>query len=74
MLHYNVGVSIAGGDAPLDEITEDAFDRLATINLRGAIMTCKHVLPLMRAARGRHHHDLVGRRLGTVSKCGLQGD
>ena len=51
VLHYNVGVSIAGGDAPLDEITEDAFDRLAIINLRGAIMTCKHVLPLMRAQR-----------------------
>src|SRR5262249_8125866 len=28
VLHYNVGVSIAGGDAPLDEITEDAFDPL----------------------------------------------
>ena len=51
VLHYNVGVSIAGGDAPLDEITDDAFDRIATINLRGAIMTCKHVLPLMRAQR-----------------------
>ena len=51
VLHYNVGVSIAGGDAPLDEITEPAFDRIATINLRGAIMTCKHVLPLMRAQR-----------------------
>jgi hypothetical protein len=31
-------VSIAGGDAPLDQITEVAFDRIATINLRGAIM------------------------------------
>jgi NAD(P)-dependent dehydrogenase (short-subunit alcohol dehydrogenase family) len=51
VLHYNVGVSIAGGDAPLDEITETAFDRIATINLRGAVMTCKHVLPLMRAQR-----------------------
>src|ERR1700759_985273 len=38
VLHYNVGVSIAGGDAPPDEITEAAFDRIATINLRGAIM------------------------------------
>ena len=35
----------ADGDAPLDEITETAFDRIATINLRGAIMTCKHALP-----------------------------
>ena len=51
VLHYNVGVSIAGGDAPLDAITEAAFDRIATINLRGAIMACKHVLPLMRAQR-----------------------
>ena len=51
VLHYNVVVSIGGGDAPLAEITEDAFDRLATINLRGAIMTCKHVSPLMRAQR-----------------------
>ena len=49
VLHYNVGVSIAGGDAPLDEISEAAFDRIAAINLRGAIMACKHVLPLMRA-------------------------
>ena len=51
ILHYNVGVSIAGGDAPLDQITEAAFDRIAAINLRGAIMACKHVLPVMRAQR-----------------------
>ncbi len=51
ILHYNVGLSIAGGDAPLDKITEDAFDRIAAINLRGAIMACKHVLPVMRAQR-----------------------
>jgi short-subunit dehydrogenase len=43
-------VSIAGGDAPLDD-TEAAFDRIAAINLRGAIMACKHVVPLMRAQR-----------------------
>src|SRR5262249_36412532 len=51
ILHYNVGISIAGGDAPLDQITETAFDRIATVNLRGAIMACKHVLPVMRAQR-----------------------
>jgi NAD(P)-dependent dehydrogenase (short-subunit alcohol dehydrogenase family) len=51
ILHYNVGISIAGGDAPLDQITEAAFDRIAIVNLRGAIMACKHVLPLMRAQR-----------------------
>src|SRR5947209_6271801 len=31
ILHYNVGVSIAAGDAPLADITEAAFDRVATI-------------------------------------------
>ena len=51
ILHYNVGVSIAGGDAPVEGITETAFDRIAAINLRGAIMACKHVLPIMRAQR-----------------------
>src|SRR5260370_4453919 len=42
VLHYNVGVSIAGGDAPLEEITEAAFDRIAAINLRGALVALKH--------------------------------
>jgi len=44
ILHNNVGVSIAGGDKPLDELTEAAFDRVSAINLRGTIMACKHVL------------------------------
>ena len=51
ILHYNVGVSIAGGDAPLLDITEDAFDRISAINLRGAVMACKHVVPVMREQR-----------------------
>jgi NAD(P)-dependent dehydrogenase (short-subunit alcohol dehydrogenase family) len=51
ILHYNVGVSIAGGDAPLLEFTEEAFDRISAINLRGAIMACKHVVPIMRRQR-----------------------
>ena len=51
ILHYNVGVSIAGGDKPLLEITEEAFDRVSAINLRGAIMACKHVVPIMRGQR-----------------------
>ena len=49
ILHYNVGVSIAGGDARPTEITEEAFDRVCAINLRGAVMAVKHVLPVMRA-------------------------
>jgi NAD(P)-dependent dehydrogenase (short-subunit alcohol dehydrogenase family) len=48
ILHNNVGVSLAGGDANPLEITEAAFDRVSAINLRGTIMACKHVLPGMR--------------------------
>ena len=51
ILHYNVGVSLAGGDAPPTEITEEAFDRVVTMNLRGMVMACKHVLPVMRAQK-----------------------
>jgi NAD(P)-dependent dehydrogenase (short-subunit alcohol dehydrogenase family) len=51
VLHYNVGLSIAGGDAPPTEITEEAFDRITAINLRGCVMAIKHVLPLMRAQK-----------------------
>jgi len=51
ILHNNVGVSIAGGDAPPHAITEEAFDRIYAINLRGTVMACKHVLPIMRAQR-----------------------
>ena len=49
VLHYNVGVSLAGGDAPPTEITEEAFDRVTAINLRGFVMAVKHALPIMRA-------------------------
>jgi NAD(P)-dependent dehydrogenase (short-subunit alcohol dehydrogenase family) len=51
ILHYNVGMSIAGGDKPLLEITEEAFDRVSAVNLRGAIMACKHAVPVMREQR-----------------------
>jgi NAD(P)-dependent dehydrogenase (short-subunit alcohol dehydrogenase family) len=51
ILHYNVGISIAGGDAPPTDITEEAFDRICAINLRGCVMAVKHALPIMRAQR-----------------------
>jgi NAD(P)-dependent dehydrogenase (short-subunit alcohol dehydrogenase family) len=44
-------MSIAGGDASPTEITEEAFDRIVAVNLRGVVMACKHVLPVMRAQR-----------------------
>ena len=51
ILHNNVGVSIAGGDAILADLTVENFDRVVAINLRGTIMACKHVMPVMRAQK-----------------------
>jgi NAD(P)-dependent dehydrogenase (short-subunit alcohol dehydrogenase family) len=51
ILHNNVGVSIAGGDGSPLEISEEAFDRICAINLRGTVMACKHTLPVMRGQR-----------------------
>jgi NAD(P)-dependent dehydrogenase (short-subunit alcohol dehydrogenase family) len=51
VLHYNVGVSLAGGDRNPLEISEAAFDNVNAINLRGYVMAVKHVLPGMRAQR-----------------------
>jgi NAD(P)-dependent dehydrogenase (short-subunit alcohol dehydrogenase family) len=51
ILHYNVGVSLGGGDTALLDFTEEIFDRVSAINLRGAIMACKHVIPIMREQR-----------------------
>ena len=48
VLHNNVGVSIAGGDAAVEDIGAEAFDHLVDVNLRGMILACKHALPEMR--------------------------
>ncbi|MDD9746414.1 MULTISPECIES: SDR family NAD(P)-dependent oxidoreductase [Marinovum] len=52
VLHYNVGIGTVGGDAQLPGITEEAFDRVMAVNLRGNIMACKHVVPIMKAQGG----------------------
>ena len=51
VLHYNVGVSLAGGDKSPLEITERAFDNVNAINLRGFVMAVKHALPVLRSQK-----------------------
>ena len=48
VLQNNVGVAYTGGDSPLADLDEASFDRVMAINLRGTVMTCKHVVPVMR--------------------------
>jgi len=48
ILHNNVGVSIAGGDADALELEPEAFDRLWQINLKGMWLAARHAIPVMR--------------------------
>ena len=48
ILHNNVGISVAGGDAEISRIEGDAFDRIMAINLKSMVLAIKHALPVMR--------------------------
>ena len=52
ILHNNVGVAVGAGhrDARIEHIEAEDFSFLVDVNLRGMVLTCKHVLPVMRAA------------------------
>lgn len=47
ILHNNVG--IGRGDASATRIEMDDWDRILSVNLKSAVLPCKHVLPVMRA-------------------------
>src|ERR1700755_958815 len=44
ILHNNVGVSLAGGDAELSSFTEEAIDRVVAINSKRCIFAAKWVI------------------------------
>ncbi len=48
ILHNNVGISVAGGDAEISKIESEAFDRIMAINLKSMVLAIKHALPVMR--------------------------
>ncbi|MDO8412045.1 MAG: SDR family NAD(P)-dependent oxidoreductase [Phenylobacterium sp.] len=50
ILVNNVG--IGGGDGPAHKVEEDAFDRILAVNLKGAWLTSKAAIPVMRAQGG----------------------
>ncbi len=52
ILHNNVGISVEGGDCPLDGVDAENFQRIMNVNLLGTMYACKHALPIMRAAAG----------------------
>jgi NAD(P)-dependent dehydrogenase (short-subunit alcohol dehydrogenase family) len=40
------------GDGPVDECTEEGWDAVLDGNLKSVFLTCKHAIPLLRAAGG----------------------
>jgi NAD(P)-dependent dehydrogenase (short-subunit alcohol dehydrogenase family) len=50
ILHNNVG--IGDNDGELDQVTEEAWDRILAVNMQSVTMPCKHVIPIMRGQRG----------------------
>ena len=46
ILHNNVG--IGAGDSGPTRLTEEVWDRIMAVNLKGVMFACKHVLPIMR--------------------------
>jgi len=49
ILHNNVG--IGGGDDEILSLTEDSWDRIMGVNLKGMFLSCRSVLPVMREQR-----------------------
>ncbi len=45
-LQNNVGIG-GGGDGPPRRMTEDAFDRIMNVNLKGCALSCQAVAPVM---------------------------
>jgi NAD(P)-dependent dehydrogenase (short-subunit alcohol dehydrogenase family) len=41
-------VGIGAGDGTPDTLTEDAFDRIIRVNLKGCLLSCQAVIPIMR--------------------------
>lgn len=55
VLHNNVGVSLAGGDAVVTDVTVDSFDVVTRVNLTGMVVTCREVIPIME----RQGHGVI---------------
>ena len=82
ILHNNVGVSIAGGDADALELDPDTFDQLWQVNLKGMWLAARHAIPVMReqgsgsvvnisSMAAKLAYPLVGYKTTKVAMLGL---
>lgn len=82
ILHNNVGVSIAGGDADALELDPETFDHLWQVNLKGMWLAARHAIPVMReqgsgsvvnisSMAAKLAYPLVGYKTTKVAMLGL---
>ncbi len=64
ILVNNAGVALIG--VPTDEVTEDQWDLMMNVNLKGPWICCKEVMPHMKAQKS-------GKIVNIASHCGLIG-
>ncbi len=67
IVHNNVG--IGRGDAGTTGITEEVWDRIMAVNLKGAVFTTKHALPHLRA----QGHGIVINVSSVAAVCSTTG-
>ena len=53
----NMSSEIIGNDRDVETMTVERWDETFAVALRGAMLGCKHAVPLMRRARWRVHHQ-----------------
>ena len=52
ILYNNAGVVDRAGDGPITEVTDEAWDKVLGVNLRGIFYCCKYAIPLMIESGG----------------------
>ena len=70
IVHNNaaaLGLDVLGRDGDVVDMDVDVWDRTMAVNLRGAMLVCKHAIPVMRAGGG-------GAIVNTSSLSGLLGE
>src|SRR5215470_10761910 len=59
VVDYNVGLAHVGG---VVELSEEEWDRIFAVNLKGCFLTMKHVIPIMeKTGRRLDHQHFLGR-------------
>lgn len=70
ILFNNAGIQMEGLYKPIEETTEEDWDRMLNINLKSVFLCCKYVVPIMK----KQGHGVIvntGSTLGLVGQAGM---